>query len=42
MGLFQCGGEMMPEGGDSVVPYILYAVIVIVFIVVMKMPKKKK
>ena len=32
----------MPERGDSVVPYILYAVIIVVFIVVMKMPKKKK
>jgi len=32
----------MPESADSVVPYILYAVIVVVFIVVMKMPKKKK
>lgn len=36
------GGEMMPGGRDSVVPYILYAVIVVVFIIVMKMPKKKE
>ena len=32
----------MPNATEDITNYILYAVIVIVFIVVMKMPKKKK
>lgn len=32
----------MPQNGESIIPYVLYAVIVVVFIIVMKMPKKKK
>jgi len=32
----------MPDGSEELTKYILYAVIVVVFIVVMKMPKKKK
>lgn len=31
----------MPEN-DSIIPYILYIAIVVVFIVVLKIPKKKK
>jgi len=31
----------MPEN-ESIVPYIVYIAIVVVFIVVMKMPKKRK
>ncbi len=31
----------MPEN-DSVVPYILYAVILVIFFIVLKMPKKDK
>lgn len=29
-------------GNDSIIPYILYIAIVVVFIVVLKMPNKKK
>jgi len=32
----------MPSGSEEITTYVLYAVIVIVFIVVLKMPKKKK
>lgn len=32
----------MPQNEESVIPYVLYAVIVVVFVIVMKMPKKKK
>ena len=31
----------MPNSSEDITTYILYAVIVVVFIVVMKMPKKK-
>ena len=30
----------MPQSQESIIPYIVYAVIVVVFIVVLKMPKK--
>ena len=31
----------MPSSAEDITTYVLYAVIVVIFIIVMKMPKKK-